>query len=698
MIRTQFLLHTFKTDNYPKIWVGLVFVFMVWAVQGQDLPGQERLRKRLHAWERKQDFNPTDTTYINLLNNLAYELRYYDLDSLHLLSQKALNYSQVSNYHYGEGRATHNLGTYYSDKGDYRAIAHFKEALEIFQNIDEHLFLNETGVELADEYSKRGNFALALDQHLQNIELAKISQDSLWISINNSNIGILYCDLKDFDEGVEYLRESLKISLLTNDHDGSAIYRCSLAWALSELKDYTEALLEINKAISHLEKNRIKDWLAYAYSIKGGIYIGLGKYKWAAHWLNQANALHEELDDDRSMLNLYSNMVKAHIGLGDMATAETFADKAYVLAQKINFPDGIRTAAEAMYQIKKEQGNDSRALHYLEIMRQISDSLYRDENRNSLLVQKSRLDFEKQKEEALITKEQDLKRQRYINYGIILLGLVLVASLVFYRKGALKQRKLIEELRHNTLALQKKEGELQEINNTKDKLFSIIGHDLRSPIAALQDLLRLFGEGDLEKEQLGDYIPKLRKDVDHIWFTLNNLLSWSRSQMRGENSKPKKIVLEALLEENINFLSELAANKNILIQNNLPGKTTAWADADQINVVFRNLLSNALKFTKKNGLVVVDIEDRDSLWELQVQDTGIGIAPETLEHLFDKNRNQSTYGTNNEKGTGIGLGLCREMVEKNGGTVWATSAQDLGSTFYFTIPKKKSKTKKTTSA
>ena len=251
------------------------------------------------------------------------------------------------------------------------------------------------------------------------------------------------------------------------------------------------------------------------------------------------------------------------------------------------------------------------------------------------------------------------------------------------------QKRLNSELKTKTEGLIEQEKELKEINETKDKLFSIVAHDLRGPIGAFQGLLNLFKQGEIEKDEFMDFIPKLGNDIDHISFTLNNLLSWGQKQMNGLVTKPEIVSLDKLVAENINLLSETAINKSIKLASSLPRNTLAWTDGDQIDIVIRNLISNALKFTPTNGMVTVTSREKNDYWEISVRDTGIGMDRETLNNVFSDTNNLSTYGTNNEKGTGLGLSLCKEMVEKNNGTIWADSIVNQGTTLYFTVPKAK---------
>jgi signal transduction histidine kinase len=232
------------------------------------------------------------------------------------------------------------------------------------------------------------------------------------------------------------------------------------------------------------------------------------------------------------------------------------------------------------------------------------------------------------------------------------------------------------------------------VNSTKVRLFSIIGHDLRGPIGAVQSLLQLLKEGDVSNEEFLDFIPKLRKDINSISFTLNNLLSWGNSQMNGASTKAVAFDLKIVVNENIKLLAEVARSKGITINNEVQDNTMLWSDSDQIDIVVRNLISNAIKFTPQNGKVTITALEKSAAWEVCVQDTGIGMDQHALSKIFTED-NHTTYGTNDEKGTGLGLSLCKEMVEKNKGSIWANSTLRIGSSFYFTLPKYKKEYKKT---
>ncbi len=228
--------------------------------------------------------------------------------------------------------------------------------------------------------------------------------------------------------------------------------------------------------------------------------------------------------------------------------------------------------------------------------------------------------------------------------------------------------------------------ELKELNHTKDKLFAIIGHDLKSPIHSLKSLLDLLANQNITIEEFMQFSQNLKNGVEHIHFTLNNLLQWANSQMQGIEVNPQKIDLQLLAQENVELFEEIALKKQLTLSNEILPAQCAWADEDQINLVLRNLISNALKFTPSGGKITLQSrqDSTKNALVVSIKDTGKGIAPEYIAQLFKAH--QTTYGTAGEKGTGLGLSLCQDFIVRNAGTLWVESTVGSGSTFYFALP------------
>ena len=401
-------------------------------------------------------------------------------------------------------------------------------------------------------------------------------------------------------------------------------------------------------------------------------------------------ALHENLSDDRYKVPLLNSISTAYFDLNNLADSEKYASLALDIASRLSLLEDPIKSYELLYKINRKNKNLDDALKYHEKFKLLSDSISRKENLNSLGVLKTKLEFEKQQKNAEIeSNKQKTKQNIFMYLGLILL--VIFGLIIFLLKKQSKARKLFNnELRLKTVTLEKREEELSAINATKDKLFSIIGHDLKGPINALGSVLTMFNDNEITCEEFSTFAPKFKTDVDAISFTLNNLLSWGRTQMTGSKKEPTSFDMRMLAGENIRFLHEISKNKGITIANNILTNTNVWADRNQIDVVIRNLLSNALKFTNKKGVITINAIEKNNIVKISVTDNGIGMSPEVISKIFNSEETNllSTYGTDNEKGTGLGLSLCKEMVENNEGEIWVESKIDKGSTFYFTLPKK----------
>ncbi len=657
---------------------------------------KDSLEKQVSKLELLTNTNERDTVHISNLMDLALNLRYYNTDKLLSLSTKVLNLSKNIQYKNGEINSLIGIGTYYSDQGMHlKGINFYEKALFISKETKSNKQILRCKNSLAGEYSYLGNYAKALSGYLDAIEYATLIKDKLMLSILNENIASLYVSQKDYEQGLHFYKKVKKINEEINNPVYSAETMSNMASAYADMGKLEYAMFNVNASIAIFEKEKIMDWLAFAYEIKGKTYLKQKKYKWALFWYNQSEMLHETLQDDRGKIDLYNGMSEAFLGQHKDSISQKYALEAFALSTQLKSKEGIQKCAKTLYKVNKNKKDFATALTYHELYQKISDTLSTSENQKGLTMLKTKIEHERQKEELIETNKKALATQKYYVYGALFILLIFIVITFIIRRNEKIQKNLNIELNTKRQDLEKSEINLREINSTKDKLFSIIGHDLRGPIGAFQGLLKLFKNGEIGQEEFLDFVPKLKSDIDHISFTLNNLLTWGQSQMNGANTKPSITPLENLVKENMNLLSETAINKSITLVNQIPNDTISWIDSNQIDIVIRNLISNALKFTPENGKITIGVMEKNNQWEVFVKDTGIGMNTDVQKQIFAKNSNITTYGTNNEKGTGLGLSLCKEMVEKNNGKIWVTSRLEKGSCFYFTVPKAKKNYKRT---
>ncbi|MDD2196157.1 MAG: ATP-binding protein [Bacteroidales bacterium] len=245
------------------------------------------------------------------------------------------------------------------------------------------------------------------------------------------------------------------------------------------------------------------------------------------------------------------------------------------------------------------------------------------------------------------------------------------------------------EIEHQKKELEKQRGELEALNATKDKFFAIIAHDLKNPFSTVLGLSELLAREfeTFDSKSLKDFITQIYKYSNNTFNLLENLLQWSMLQTDRIPLRPTVINLKHVIEENLELLTGNAKNKNIEMQIISSNACSAYIDANQITTVVRNLISNAIKFTPNNGKIIVRVDDDGEFWRVSISDNGIGIDKKDIKKLFLIDSNPTTIGTSQEKGTGLGLILCKEFVERNGGHIWVESTHGKGSTFSFTVPK-----------
>ena len=251
------------------------------------------------------------------------------------------------------------------------------------------------------------------------------------------------------------------------------------------------------------------------------------------------------------------------------------------------------------------------------------------------------------------------------------------------KNTALKERN--EEIKVQHQAIRQQKQSLEEINEVKDKMFSIIAHDLRSPLNTLQGVLRLLHLDALSPDELKMLLPDLSRKMDMSISLLDNLLHWARAQMHGLRVDPSTFPLERVLVETIGHMDQLAEQKNIHIHYNTGYTLMVHADLEMVRLVMRNLISNAIKFSFPDSQVQINIAEKNRKAEISVIDYGVGMEKDIQQDIFSQS-GYTTIGTAQEKGTGLGLRLCQEFVHHNQGDIWVESHPGEGTTFTFTLP------------
>lgn len=293
-------------------------------------------------------------------------------------------------------------------------------------------------------------------------------------------------------------------------------------------------------------------------------------------------------------------------------------------------------------------------------------------------------------------KQIQLVKQRAAQY-ILIIAIIATFIILFllWNRYRLKQKmsdqlnEQIQIIRDTNHALADSEAQLLTLNATKDKFFSVLAHDLRSPLAGIVTASNTLKNNfeTFEKDQKIGFIEIINSSARQLENLVNNLLYWSKSQTGRMKFSPVALNLKDIVDENFKLLRINAEKKEIQLSHTISGKEMVYGDKEMITTIIRNLLSNAIKFTNNGGSVKITSSVTNDKVVVSVSDPGVGISPGNLKRLFSFDHKISTYGTNDEAGSGLGLIICKNFVEKNGGKIWVDNTSDKGTTFKFTVPK-----------
>lgn len=353
-----------------------------------------------------------------------------------------------------------------------------------------------------------------------------------------------------------------------------------------------------------------------------------------------------------------------------------------------------------------------KAWEYSQMELVLSDSIHTAETDQKIAEIHARYQTEKKEAENQILRQEkelknfQLKKEKKLRQNIILSGTIslfffitlLVIVYLFYRdkskyaRNLAKNNQIIESqktaLQYTLNRLSRNEAKLMEANATKDKFFSIIAHDLKNPFSSIIGYSDLLSESylDFDEKEKRTMIRQINTAAGNTYRLLENLLQWSRSQMVLVKHEPEIFHLHAAVDENINLIKDMAAHKNIILASLVGENLKVYANRETVDVVIRNLVSNAVKFTERNGSVKVEALSNEHMVKVTVSDTGTGMSDEEKQKVFRIEAGFRKPGTEKETGTGLGLILCKEFVEKNGRSICVESEIGKGSRFIFTLP------------
>jgi signal transduction histidine kinase len=492
-----------------------------------------------------------------------------------------------------------------------------------------------------------------------------------------------YSEAQDFYKKALNASDSLDHRTMINCYNGLALIR-------REAGEFNAAEKDFRKAYSIAYTKRDSAWIAILLGNIGSLHLRQQNFDSALYYYRQNLAIVKKTSEFENEVETYTNLAKVYLGKENVKNTFAYLDSAvrFIANRKINFNDYFNPMDEInrLYALAwAHKGDYKKAFDYYARFHDVSEEKQDRVNGRSLKQLQLTYSYEqKQHELELLRKVNQanlatIQQQQYLEYAAaFIIGLLSILAFITFQTG--RQRKKLNK------DLERTNSELERLNKLKNKLFSVISHDLRTPLGNLQSILGLYDAGDLNAADVATVAAKLGQQVTASGHVLENLLEWAKSELNETKISPTNIVLREKVNKVLHqFDSDLKAKK-ITVKNEISKDLEVWADRAQLQIVFRNLLTNSIKFTKENGTITINAAQRPAHVEVTIRDNGVGMTADQLARLFQADRLVTTLGTNKEKGSGIGLLITRELVANNGGVIKVESTKEVGTTFIITLP------------
>ncbi|MBL3655062.1 ATP-binding protein [Fulvivirga sediminis] len=598
-----------------------------------------------------------DTIRIKGLISLSMAYQNSDLDSALHYAEKCLQEAQKLGYKESLGDALINLGRLKRDKGQYDvALEYIFKSLDVYKELRDSVRIGNAINDISIVYGYSGDWEKSLQYFTEALDLFRKANDLKGEAQALNNIGLVYLQyFDDLEKAEEYILKSLEIKKIRGEKKDLGTAYGNLGKIMEENKEYERAL----------------DY----YRIAGDFYI--------------------EVNNDIFLIENRLDMANVYIQTDKLRQAYDTAKVALDLALKTHSNIALENASKVLVKIAELQGDYEKAYTYLKFNMDARDSLLRENNNQHLQELKQRYNAEDRENQIkLLQKDKqiqqaNLRQKDILTYALIsvIILVLIILVLVYWAYQSNRNKKNILAVKNAKIQTQKEH--LMQMNKGKDQLFSIISHDIKSPLNSLKGFSNLLVNNIdmLSKDDIQQMGGKINQSLNNLSELLDNLLAWSIRQTKTQKLEVEKVDINDLISKNIELYTLMAVSKRITLSDYSEEGVLALADSNSIHTVVRNLIGNAIKFSYPDGEIKIRAFNYQNKVKVSVIDNGVGMSQKYIDRLFDLGSKDSQVGTSNEKGSGLGLILCQELIRDNDGEFYVNSELQKGSTFSFTLPR-----------
>ncbi len=508
-----------------------------------------------------------------------------------------------------------------------------------------------------------------------------------------SFLGEAYFYMDEIDKSIEYFEKFLEINIKQEDIDGIGTAYNNLGIVYRYIEKYETAIQYYLESLAIKERLKDSAGLSTTQNNIGVLYFHMGDYNKALEYYIRSYDLETALNNKSGIATSLVNIGEIHSMLNNYEEALSYFQRSIEISEKIEDMHTLEVNYRCLYDMYKRKINFQKALYYYELNTELRNTRLNQEARKEIAELEIQYETnKKEKEIELLNKQNELGRSIILILSIAFVVFVFLLILL-YKQGQVKKRALnLLSVQHKKITEQSQI--LNKLNTTKDKFFSIISHDLKGAIGGFLGQTEFLAEDfqNLPPDDMHELIIKMNQSSKQLYSLLENLLEWSRSQTGSIKVQFEKFNLKKLVDNIFPLFKEILHEKEIKAIIRINPDIEVFADMNMISTVFRNLIINAIKFSYPNSTFTIGAYLENNLVQIEIKDEGIGISNKDQQKLFNIDQSFSNPGTNKEKGSGLGLIICKEFIELNQGEIWVESTPSNlpagkagGSSFKFTL-------------
>lgn len=583
-------------------------------------------------------------------------------------------------------------------------------------------------------YQKQGDYVAAINSYKEAKEIRIKTNHLKSVSLITTNIGGIYSIWGQPKMAMKKYRNALKIAKQENYKFGMGYAYVNIGKIYSQRNKFTIARKYMDSALVMYKELNMSDGVSMCYRNIGDNFMDKNKIDSAIKYYKKSIGISKEINANNHLASGYLAIGKAYLLQKKLALSKKNIELALETAKNKGYTNICREIYLELTKILEQMHKYKQALYYYKEYTKYDKKIFNEKNNNAVRnLRNDNIRIKEEKQKALEEQEKIRIQAKsnmfkiYIQYliiTIIIIAIFLVIIAFLYVKSARRKNQLIESeafltkkneeinkqkniltekekalkesntlLYNKTDALQKNKTELQstikelqKATEYRNKIFSIIGHDLKAPMGTINNILTLIMDGNIDSNKSKLMLSHTQKSAVSAHSLLENLLVWANNEQGKIEYKPKTHILNNIVKENINLLNDIATEKSISFKINLEDNLKMYADYNMVSTIIRNLIANAIKFSNNNDKIIISAKRKENFIEISVKDNGVGISKENLKKILNTDFHYSSKGTEGEPGSGLGLQLCFEFIKINKGDYQIISKEGEGSNFIVNLP------------